>query len=331
MVYFCSIDCQKDHWVGHKTFCNTIKRRCSDAEDRRARIVRLKTELVPSAGEWWWATPQSLEEISVQLKLHRYVSIDDFLLAGSRSGVVEEIRKAESKGYIDQAGGLVVSDSLALNFSANIGLAETASGALLSTETRSDRVGWFHCSDQPVGAAIACAFGAQGEVDSAGQGAEWPALHRLTQLMETLLAELSSHDAGLGLGKVTKRSKGMLTCYDPRAFYKPHLDNAYNNGRRVTMIYYTNEDWRKEDGGNLRLYETLGEGDGGQKEAGGETSDSLNSRFLADVQPRGGRLVLFYSKELPHEVMKVKGEKSRYAFTVWFFHVDEHREFLTGT
>ena len=64
-------------------------------------------------------------------------------------------------------------------------------------------------------------------------------------------------------------------------FYATHRDAfAGRSNRRLTSVFYLNNDWQPEAGGVLRMYDD-------------------DEQFLMDVSPRGGRLVLFLSEEFP--------------------------------
>ena len=71
--------------------------------------------------------------------------------------------------------------------------------------------------------------------------------------------------------------------YPPNAFYKRHLDQHKNQDTRVvTIITYLNEDWRKDDGGQLQLY--------------------LKDGKAVSIEPDAGTLVCFMSADFEHEV-----------------------------
>ncbi|KAJ3307906.1 Egl nine 3 [Blyttiomyces sp. JEL0837] len=70
--------------------------------------------------------------------------------------------------------------------------------------------------------------------------------------------------------------------------------------RRITMILYLNEEWTKENGGELRLYPT--------------NNMELSS---IDIAPLSNRLLIFCS-ELEHEVLPSYSD--RYALTMWFYY-----------
>ena len=90
-------------------------------------------------------------------------------------------------------------------------------------------------------------------------------------------------------------------------FYKRHLDHtADDNGkeliRRISLLLYLNTDeWTEKDGGILRAYvKQLAKGD----------------KRVQDVIPAGGRLVLFDSATVEHEVLPTN--KERWAIVGWF-------------
>ncbi|MGC5699393.1 2OG-Fe(II) oxygenase [Pseudomonas sp. NFXW11] len=84
--------------------------------------------------------------------------------------------------------------------------------------------------------------------------------------------------------------------YPPGAFYKRHVDRFRDDDRRmVSAVIYLNSQWLPEHGGQLRMYLA------GQEH---------------DVDPVGGRLVVFLSGELPHEVLPATRE--RLSLTGWF-------------
>ena len=80
--------------------------------------------------------------------------------------------------------------------------------------------------------------------------------------------------------------------------------------RVVTAILYLNESepaWsEKVDGGCLRLY--IG--------ADRKDNEGTTASIVRDIEPKGGRLVLFNSQDVLHEVMNTR--RDRYAITVWF-------------
>ncbi len=90
-------------------------------------------------------------------------------------------------------------------------------------------------------------------------------------------------------------------CYPEGTFYKRHLDVFHTDTRRtLSMVLYLNDqDWTPAYGGELALYL--------QNEDGGEREEI--------VQPLPGRLVVFDSKYIEHEVKMVN--HPRYSITGW--------------
>jgi len=88
--------------------------------------------------------------------------------------------------------------------------------------------------------------------------------------------------------------------YPEGTFYKRHLDTFQNDSsRKLSMVCYLNdEDWKPEYGGELTLY---------FNENGAEKA--------LDIYPVKGRVVVFESQVLEHEVKPVK--QKRLSITGW--------------
>jgi len=81
--------------------------------------------------------------------------------------------------------------------------------------------------------------------------------------------------------------------------YARHVDRFQGDGRRqLSCVLYLNENWKFEDGGELRLY-----------------LDGNDTKF-EDIVPLGGRLVIFLSARFAHEVLPAKRE--RLSIAGWF-------------
>ncbi|MET1080337.1 MAG: 2OG-Fe(II) oxygenase [Pseudomonas sp.] len=84
--------------------------------------------------------------------------------------------------------------------------------------------------------------------------------------------------------------------YPPGAFYRRHLDRFRDDDRRaVSVVLYLNPDWLPQEGGALRLH--------------------LVQQEL-DIDPLAGRLVVFLSAEVPHEVLPAT--RDRLSLAGWF-------------
>ncbi|MBW9258076.1 MAG: 2OG-Fe(II) oxygenase [Candidatus Thiodiazotropha sp. (ex. Lucinisca nassula)] len=91
-----------------------------------------------------------------------------------------------------------------------------------------------------------------------------------------------------------------LAIYPPGCYYREHLDQFNNDGRRlVTCVLYLNTNWRSSDGGQLRLF----------------TNPSDKQRY-EEILPIGGRMVCFLSSRFLHAVMPAHNE--RLSITGWF-------------
>jgi SM-20-related protein len=102
-----------------------------------------------------------------------------------------------------------------------------------------------------------------------------------------------------------KSFEGHFARYPIGSFYKRHLDQFHAVPHRiVTVILYLNESWTEVDGGQLRMYFPQEDG----------------SERVEDVLPLGGRLVVFLSEEIPHEVLPTK--KERISITGWLRNID---------
>jgi hypothetical protein len=147
------------------------------------------------------------------------------------------------------------------------------------------------------------------EPDGSDYGAAPDMLHYIASMMRMLPGAINGEVLGLGLRDDEFNAKLAVTgpggCAYPR-----HVDNVSpppvggsmamttgwgrtdDDARKLTAILYLNPDWKAGDGGELRLYlDDDRDGGGGDGER------------CVDLSPAGGRLVLFWSDEIPHEVL----------------------------
>jgi SM-20-related protein len=132
-----------------------------------------------------------------------------------------------------------------------------------------------------------------------GDSILWLEESQLTAAQRDYLGQLEAlrlaANAGLQLGLFD--FEGHLAVYPPGSFYRKHLDRFQNDSlRTLTAILYLNEDWREEDGGQLRVY----------------TGDDE----YFDVLPQAGTLMTFLTDGLWHEVLPATRE--RISITGWF-------------
>lgn len=118
-------------------------------------------------------------------------------------------------------------------------------------------------------------------------------LQRPTLLLGNLLAELNQRFY-FGL----KEFEYHLAYYPQGYFYRKHLDAFEKDASRtVSFIFYLNEEWGPDDGGELVIY-----GEDGKE-------------VLFTVLPEPGSLIVFLSRDFPHEVLPCK--KERRSLTGW--------------
>jgi SM-20-related protein len=92
-----------------------------------------------------------------------------------------------------------------------------------------------------------------------------------------------------------KDSEVHMTIYPQGGYYKRHLDQfKKDDHRKLSIICYLNENWKPDDGGQLRVY---------------------FADHTKDFFPLSGRLVCFRSDLLEHEVLPAVRE--RLSLTGW--------------
>ena len=117
----------------------------------------------------------------------------------------------------------------------------------------------------------------------------------LTQLRE--LSQYLNRTLFLSL----KDAEIHYTVYPVGTVYQRHLDQfRQNDHRKLSVLCYLNEDWQETDGGQLRLY---------------FPSTSKQAETSLNILPKGGRLVVFRSDLLEHEVLAAS--RPRYSLTGW--------------
>lgn len=135
------------------------------------------------------------------------------------------------------------------------------------------------------------------------QAARFPAVRDLFKAMDAfVLKELCPRVDRLT--DCASRSDGMLAIYPGAgARFQTHVDNTTDDGRRLTVLCYFNERWHEDHGGALRLHGATGP---------------------VDVLPKAGRLALFYSDLMKHEVRPT--HRARASVTLWYYSAGERAE-----
>lgn len=241
-----------------------------------------------TAAEWWWCRPEALQEIGNILLQDNFVIVDHFLPPTEASSVRGEVTSAYEQGLLTHSGA---------TGGGRFGRSESFTDRAL----RSDVLGYFD--------------GVEPEWRRNGDGLKRAldkmvmssALSLITttnvlycnNAQNTIVCELRDCTTSDGsssrivpeLGRISTRSRAMVTCYPGRdSLYTKHYDNAIGNGRKLTAILYLNEEWKLGDGGELKLYKP--------------TSGVDNADYVI-IEPKLGRVLMFWSdKRCPHEVAR---------------------------
>ncbi|KAL6765837.1 2OG-Fe(II) oxygenase superfamily-domain-containing protein [Haematococcus lacustris] len=173
---------------------------------------------------------------------------------------------------------------------------EADTGATLSRrDVRGDQVLWL---DEQ--ALAATAFVKDGERRACCFTHLSTVLACIDRLVMVELARVSAL-----LRRVRERSAAMCAVYPGGgARFAKHIDNTAEDGRRLTLLCYLNPNWKPSHGGALRLFPP-------------------NSSPV-DVLPHCGRLAMFLSKTVAHEVMPTLAP--RHSFTLWYYDALERAE-----
>ena len=139
----------------------------------------------------------------------------------------------------------------------------------------------------------------------------------LKQVLESIdkfvFEELTKKDPRLA--RVNSRSDAMLAVYPGGGSrFQKHVDNTANDGRRLTVLIYLNENWSEDKGGFLRVY---------------GSNDAEEDVAPKNVLPLGGRMAMFYSDKVPHEVTST--DHMRYSMTVWYYDSLERSEAVASS
>lgn len=177
---------------------------------------------------------------------------------------------------------------------------------------------------------------------------KFAAIKETVEAIDGLIAEMRGKVPDLT--GIYERSDAMFAVYPGEGSrFARHIDNTTRDGRRLTVLLYLNPEWTRELGGALRLTSRLlsrrieenGPVDVAALESkiaeigveeivgAGSSSTRINDlrsgeSLLIDVFPNAGRLAVFYSSEIAHEVMPSFGE--RHALTVWYYDLEERQE-----
>ena len=135
---------------------------------------------------------------------------------------------------------------------------------------------------------------------------EAPRLHEYTvALVRSLVPHINQAFPEALLSEKLASNK-LAVCVGDGSAYDKHYDNeGLSDTRKVTFLLYMNQNWRPENGGVFRIYNSA-------DSAAGPTTD---------ISPIADRILCFWSDRLVHSVepsFAQRGESDhRYALTVW--------------
>jgi len=157
----------------------------------------------------------------------------------------------------------------------------------------------------------------------------------LSVMLQTLPDLLNSQQDGEEYGLSASSFNAKLAVTSPGgSVYPLHIDNpqglSAGDTRRLTCILYMNPDYEHGvDGGELRIFCGCDSSatiitDNDDDDDTGNGGETKSNHDVVAITPDGGRMVLFWSDEIPHEVLptapnadKSDEEKFRHALTVW--------------
>ena len=136
-----------------------------------------------------------------------------------------------------------------------------------------------------------------------------PAVHVLLAALDELVRAMAQQPPVADAMRSLRRGDAQCTVYPgDGSRYVRHIAEEADGPRKLTCIFYLNEEWSEAAGGELRLH--LAEVDDSGKRRYGR-------RWEKDIAPLHGRLVLFWADmRVPHEVLPT--HLPRYAVSVWY-------------
>ena len=293
-------------------------------------------------------TSIAVDEAFVKGELLRYLVTQQIVKLNHEGGRSAIERGADPRAYHSPAlrTGLLPCDVVRLRRGEPV-VMDGLLSAELTTQLRRELVALDDSGRGPLQVTIQKTLGTRddrikwmAEADAVASG--MPAVGRAICLLKSVAARLNDTIPGWNL---TVPRRAMLACYPGRetrgARYRRHRDNARSpadenggepkrgNWREVTAILYANTDWRAECGGCLRVHTSSlahrGDSSHGPPDVvpvNVPVSTAPDAGEFIDVEPRGGRVVLFMS-ELIHEVLPAYSD--RMAITLWILREDEDR------
>jgi 2OG-Fe(II) oxygenase superfamily len=143
-----------------------------------------------------------------------------------------------------------------------------------------------------------------------------PRLHEyVVSMVKTLVPAVSDAFPEACLS-TTMASNKLAVCTGDGSYYDKHYDNSgADDLRKLTVLYYMNPDWRTELGGCFRIYKkAIHAGDEDSWRQDGAIVERRGDDVTIDVEPRGDRLLAFWSDQLVHSV-----QPSQVTPSIFFF------------
>ena len=123
-----------------------------------------------------------------------------------------------------------------------------------------------------------------------------PAVHVLLAALDELVRAMAQQPPVADAMRSLRRGDAQCTVYPgDGSRYVRHIDEEADGPRKLTCIFYLNEEWSKAAGGELRLH--LAEVDDSGKKRYGR-------RWEKDIAPLHGRLVLFWACTASHSASR---------------------------
>ena len=174
-------------------------------------------------------------------------------------------------------------------------------------------------------------------------------LNEIVECIDSLVRAIKSRVLGRDAPHtVVTRQRPQVARYGEGDAFARHCDNYCSDGkgphcnaRWLTAVYYTNEGWREQDGGCIRLHQPQGnftqvddekvaDRDGVEDPSRGEPV-LVEDDAVLDVAPIADRLLLFHSDfRVPHAVLPTHSSTPRYAATCWFNRTSAQQQLLTA-
>lgn len=153
-----------------------------------------------------------------------------------------------------------------------------------------------------------------------------PRLHEYcTMMIKTLSLIINDVMPSVHLSHQFASNK-LAVCIGNGSKYDKHYDNmGGNDNRKLTVLYYMNKTWRKQCGGEFRLYLPQNPDFKPSRDQDQILTDEDGYRYI-DIEPIADRLLCFWSDSLIHSVQPSFAPRGdvdhRYALTNWFSTTD---------